>query len=200
MLFWSWMPNLVAYDGLLTLDFDIETRRVGFHNGGRFKPDGCEPVIIAAAWSGADVEIKQLGQRWSEQSAYKMLKWFRDLYEEADILTGHYIRNFDLPILNGAMFEFGLPLLTPKLVSDTKCDLVQLAGQSLSQENLSALKELEESKFHMNDTWWRKVARLTPEGLDLATERVVTDVRQHQLLRKSLIDAGALNPPSLWKP
>jgi hypothetical protein len=35
------------------------------------------------------------------------------LYNAADIVTGHYIKKFDLPILNGALFEHGLPLLDP---------------------------------------------------------------------------------------
>lgn len=137
---------------------------------------------------------------WDEGDMQLMLGKFRQAWDVADIVTGHYIRKFDLPILNGSLFEFGFPLLDEKLVVDTKTDLVDIQGLSKSQENLSALKELEESKFHMNDNWWRKVARLQPEGLRLAKERVVKDVIQHQKLRASLAEAGALKPPSLWKP
>ena len=192
--------KLRSGNSLRILDFDIETRRIGFHNGGRFNPDGCEPVTIAAAWEGEEAQVWSLGTRWSERDARRMLAAFRDLYAEADVVTGHYIRKFDLPILNGAMFEFGLPLLDEKRVIDTKTDMVDIAGQSASQENLSALKELEASKFHMNDTWWRKVARLTPEGLDLARQRVVGDVRQHQELRAALTADGALKPAAVWSP
>ena len=185
---------------LNVLDIDIETRKIGFHNGGRFNPDGAEPVIIALAFEGMEPEFRSLRPLWDERDAREMLAWFRGYYEAADVITGHYIRKFDLPILNGALFEWGLPLLDQKLVIDTKTDLVNLKALSLSQENLSALKRLEESKFHMPDERWRQVARLTPEGLALAQERVTKDVLQHQALRKSLTAAGALKTPSLWKP
>ena len=33
---------------LRILDFDIETRKVGFFQAGKFSPDGCEPTAIAA--------------------------------------------------------------------------------------------------------------------------------------------------------
>lgn len=183
---------------LRILDFDIETRRIGFHSGGKFNPDGCEPVVIAAAWEDGDVLTWSLGTRWLERDARKMIAGFRALYEQADVVTGHYIRKFDLPILNGALMEWGMEPLPPKRTIDTKLDLLRVAGRSASQENLSSLKRLEESKFHMNDEWWRKVARLTPEGLALAHRRVVDDVKQHQALRIGL--AGWLRPAKEWTP
>lgn len=191
---------LVPQRKLNVLDLDIETRKIGFHDAGRFKPGGAEPVIIALAFEGMEPEYRSLGPLWREEDARSMLAWFRGYYEAADVITGHYIRKFDLPILNGALFEWGMPLLDQKLVIDTKTDLVDMAAMSLSQENISALKELEESKFHMHDNRWRSVARLTPEGLALAQERVTKDVLQHQALRKSLAASGALKPASLWKP
>lgn len=192
------MPSLEPKRQLRVLDFDIETRRIGFHNGGRFNPDGCEPVIIAAAFDDEPVQVWSLRPRWKERDARRIIASFLELYDAADVVTGHYIRKFDLPILNGACMEWGLPPLGKKLTLDTKLDLLNVAGLSLSQENLSALKKLEESKFHMNDNWWRKVARLTPEGLALAEERVVTDVRQHQALRAAL--RGWLKPYVDWSP
>lgn len=185
---------------LLVLDFDIETRRVGFHNAGRFAPDGCEPVIVAAAFDGEDPELFSLGTRWTRRSAADIAKRFRERYEAADIVTGHYIRKFDLPIMNGVMFEHGLGPLPEKLVIDTKSDLLDFAGRSKSQENLSALQRLEASKFHMNDEWWREVARLTPEGLALASKRVYDDVLQHRELGARLAFDGWLKAPTLWTP
>ena len=168
---------------------------------GRFKPGGAEPVIISASLNGeGPIIVGSLNPLWDEGDMQLMLGRFRQLWDEADVVTGHYIRKFDIPILQGSLFEFGFPLLDQKLVVDTKVDLVDIAGMSLSQENLASLKELEESKFHMHDNWWRKVARLQPEGLKLAKERVVKDVIQHQNLRVALAESGALNPPSLWTP
>lgn len=191
------MPSLVEARGLKVLDFDIETRRIGFHSAGRFAPDGCEPVIIAAAWDNEPVQVWSLRPRWSERDARRMIAAFRELYDEADMVTGHYIRKFDLPILNGAMLEWGMKPLGRKLVLDTKTDLLDVAGLSQSQENLSAMKRLEESKFHMHDDRWRDVARLKPEGLALAHERVVSDVLQHQALRVRLAEWVS---PQVWSP
>lgn len=181
------------------LDFDIETRRIGFHSGGRWKPDGCEPIAVAWSWTDEEkVDVIVLGA--DTIVAWDILDEFRDVYDQADIVTGHYIRPFDLPILNGAMMEYGLPPLDEKLTSDTKLDLVSRAGLSASQENLSALYELVQDKFHMNDHRWREAARLTPEGLERARRRVVDDVKQHKALRRVLIEAGFLKPPKVWRP
>lgn len=182
---------------LRLLDLDIETRRVGFHTGGKFAPDGCEPVAIACSWVGQrDVRVWLLG----EYQLPEMLGWFARLYQEADVVTGHYLRKFDLPILNGAMLEHGLPPLGRKLVSDTKEDLVSFAGLSKSQENLSRMLSLAEQKFHMADADWRDVARLTPDGMAEAKKRVAGDVRQHKRLRRTLVEAGWLKAPRGWSP
>ena len=183
---------------LKILDFDIETRKIGFHDGGRFAPAGCEVVILAASWEGEDtVQTWGLKPRWSEKDARTIIEKFVELYDQADAVAGHYIRKFDLPILNGACLEWGYPPLSEKLVFDTKVDLVSVAGLSQSQENLSALLKLDADKFHMNDNAWRSVARLTPEGLALALERVVDDVKQHKALRETL---GGWVKADLWKP
>jgi len=191
-------PLLVPQRQLRILDFDIETRLVGFYEAGRFKPKGSEPTAIAASWVGED-EVQVWLQ--PEYTVEEMLLYFNELYEQADVVTGHYIRKFDLPILNAALFENGIPLLDPlKLVSDTKTDLKQFEGLSKSQENLAELLELAESKYKMNDVRWRRATRLTPEGIKETRNRVTQDVVQHKQLRAALIDAGVLNPPTLWKP
>jgi hypothetical protein len=189
---------LKSQKDLRILDFDIETRKIGFHDAGRFAPGGCEVVILAASWEGSD-EVKTwgLGTRWTEKDARKITEAFIALYNDADAVTGHYIRKFDLPILNGACLEWGYPPLSEKLVYDTKIDLANVAGLSQSQENLASLKALDEGKFHMSDNNWRSVARLTPEGLALAKERVIDDVLQHKALRASL---SAWVKPDIWKP
>lgn len=185
----------VVVKQLRILDFDIETRLVGFHFGGKFAPGGCEPIAIAASWVGEKpVHVRTLG----EGTAKEMLLWFRDLYDQADVVTGHYIRKFDLPILNGAFFENKLRTLGKKLVVDTKQDFVRRAGFSLSQENLAAMLQLERGKYHMNDNDWRAASR----GLNLreVKKRVTEDVKQHKLLRAELVERDALSPPKMWRP
>lgn len=173
----------------------METRKVGFHLGGKFRPDGCEPTAIA--WSFGDkVDVCQLGVDEPEA----MLEAFVEAYNEADMVTGHNIRNFDLPIINGALIERGLPQLSPKLASDTLKELVKRAGWSSSQENLGAMLELLEDKYHMNDTMWRESTRLTPEGVELTRRRVMDDVLQHMRLRKVLVARRLLKPPRVWRP
>lgn len=180
------------------LDFDIETRKVGFHNGGHFKPDGCEPVVLAASWVGEDkVYTYSLGPTWKEKDLRKLLEGFVELYDQADIVTGHYCYKFDLPILNGSLMEFGYGPLGEKPVVDTKVGLKGIAGHSASQENLSALKKLDADKFHMNDNSWRSMCRLTPEGLALALERVVADIHQHKQLYQAL--QPWLDDPIIWE-
>jgi hypothetical protein len=185
----------VVVKQLRILDFDIETRLVGFHYGGKFSPAGCEPIAIATSWVGEKpVEVVTLG----ESSAKDMLLWFRGLYDQADVVTGHYIRKFDLPILNGALFENKLKTLSKKLTVDTKNDFVKRAGFSLSQENLAAMLQLEHGKFHMSDNDWRAASR----GVNMrqVKKRVVADVKQHKLLREELVAMDALTAPKMWRP
>jgi hypothetical protein len=179
------------------LDFDIETRRIGFHSAGKFSPDGCEPVAIAAGW--ADEEQVYV---WTlkECPSRAMLTAFRHLWDMAGLVTGHYCIPFDIPILNGALFEHGLPLLSPKLVTDTHRHFVKVAGFSKSQENLSAMLATGSKKFHMNDHAWRQVARLKPDAMEAARKRAHDDVIQHKEDRLALLAAGALSEPKVWKP
>src|SRR4029077_888621 len=81
-----------------------------------------------------------------------MLAAFREAYDAADIVTGHYIRGFDLPILNARMMRHGLPLLGSTMAQDTKGDLARGQGLSKSQENLGAMFELRHPKVPMNTT------------------------------------------------
>jgi DNA polymerase elongation subunit (family B) len=182
---------------LKILDFDIETRRVGFFTAGKFAPDGCEPIAIACSWlDEARVDVVTLDETDSET----MLGWFSSRYEMADIVTGHYIRKFDLPILNAGMLEHGLPLLGAKLISDTQGDLPRRGGLSASQENLAGMFGLRQSKVAVSDHVWRGAARLEPEAMEIVRERVVRDVRQHKALRAHLIAQGTLRPPRMWRP
>lgn len=190
----------VVRSKLRILDFDIETRKVGFHTGGRFSPDGCEPTAVAWSWIGEQKIHLSVLSGETELDRAVLLADFIEAYDVADIVTGHYIRKFDLPILSGACMELEWPPLTGKLVSDTKCDLKNRAGLSASQENLAGMYQLEASKFHMGDHAWRDSTRLTKEGIALTAKRVVDDVKQHKALRERLLEAGFLNPPRRWSP
>ena len=179
---------------LRILDFDIENRPLTYL-GSDFTT--AEVTAISWAWSDnpEDVTVYLLG----ETELPEILKAFCAVYDQADIVTGHFILGHDLPMINGALMEFGMPALSDKLVSDTKVHLLRAKGLSKSQESLGAMFHLDHDKVQMNQFKWRAANRLTPEGLNYVRERVAGDVRQHIALRAKLLEGGYLSGPRLWK-
>lgn len=152
---------------------------------------------MAWAWCDApdDVTCYLLG----ETDPVTMLLAFVAAYNQADMVTGHFIRGYDLPMVNGSLTEYQQQPLADKLTHDTKLDLVRRQGLSSSQENLGAMLGLEHVKVKMNQSTWRAANRLTPEGLHLARARVTGDVKQHIEMRRRLLDLGYLAAPVIWK-
>lgn len=181
---------------LRILDFDIENRPLSY-----LGQDFTTGDVTAIAWGWADEEKVHVGlQTKREGSLEKMLRRFRDAYEAADMVTGHFIRGYDLPVLNGALMEAGIPHLGPKLTCDTKNDLLKRKYISVSQENLGEMLGLEAPKVHMNTPLWRQANRLTVEGIELSRTRCVGDVVQHKQLRLELLRRDWLAGPSVWRP
>jgi hypothetical protein len=181
---------------LRVLDFDIENRPLSYL-GADFTT--ADITAIAASFCGngpTEIRCWLLGHHTPES----MLQGFVTLYDDADMVTGHYIRKHDLPIINGALLEYGFPSLKPKLTSDTKLDLVKRSGISASQENLAAMLGVPSPKVGMNQHMWRQANRLEPNGIELVRQRVVGDVKQHKQLRKALVERGMLGPPRVWSP
>lgn len=192
------------------LDFDIETRPLSFLGSDRTTD---EVTAIACAWivngKARDLTTWLLDL---DNDGTEMLEGFRERYEQADLVTGHYIRGFDLPTLNGAYMEYGYGPLPDKLSHDTKNDLRKRRAISASQENLGAMLydtlPEDESDRHwrylarkekMTTPLWRKANRLTPEGLTETARRVSGDVRQHVELRRRLLELGWLDAPKVWR-
>jgi len=177
---------------LKILHFDIENRPLSYW------ADRPSAEVTAIAWSWADserVDCFLLG----EQRAAWMLKEFCWHYNQADMVTGHYIRKHDLPILNGALIDYEIPTLGPKLTSDTKLDMVKKGDLPASQEALCGYFNIPAPKVHMTQADWREANRLTGRGLVKTHDRVVGDVIQHKLLRAEMIKRGLLRPPSVWR-
>jgi hypothetical protein len=176
------------------LDFDIEARPLSYLGADFTTRD---VTAIAASWNGSKtVEAMLLG----EHDIGEILEWFVGLYDRADMVTGHYIRRYDLPNINGALLEAGMAPLGAKLTSDTKDDLVRRQGISVSQESLAEMLGLPAGKYHMTQPKWRKANRLAPDGLEETRRRVVGDVLQHKLMRQALLDRGWLKGPRRWSP
>jgi len=176
------------------LDFDIENRPLSYL-GSDFTT--AEVTAIAWAWCDApqDVTVYLLG----EHDLADILTKFVEAYTAADMVTGHYIIGHDLPMVNGALMECGMPPLHDRLVQDTKVHLITAKGISKSQESLGAMFRLDAPKVQMNQSKWRAANRLTPAGLAEVRERVVGDVRQHMQLRQTLLDKQLLRAPSVWR-
>lgn len=183
------------------LDFDVECRPIAWYGGDWVTK---QPTAIAWKFVGerGAVQCAQIGESFDARNVLDeeraMLAAFIEAYDAADIVTGHYIRGFDLPLLNGALMRLGLPLLGAKLTHDTKGDLARGQGLSKSQENLGAMFELAHPKVPMNTARWAEGNMLLPEGLEATRKRVVGDVRQHIELRAAMLERGLLGPPQPW--
>jgi hypothetical protein len=195
----------------LILDFDIENRPLSYL-GMDFTTS--EITAIAAGFTHEEeVDVFLLtADAMTTDKLYRermteLLEGFRAEYDHADIVTGHFIRNHDLPIINGALVELGRKPLEPKLTVCTKNDLVRFKGISKSQESLGLMlahfnkkAKFLKAKEHMGQDDWRRGNRLTHEGVEETKRRVVGDVKQHKELRLALVKAGLLKSPKVWRP
>jgi len=181
------------------LDFDIEVRPLGWY-GGDFVHK--EVTAIASAWvvDGEPFNLQVYLLQRHDKSPKRILTLFRARYDAADMVTGHYVRGFDLPILNGAMYEYDLGALDPKLSHDTKLDEIKTQGLSHSQENKASMLEIVAPKVQMTMASWRMANRLLKDGLELVRERVAGDVIQNIYMREEQMRRGFLGKPSVWDP
>lgn len=197
------MPIPVQKGAFWVLDFDIENRPLSY-----WIPDRptAEITSISAAWADhpSEVFVWLLGpaETDAEHAAMQreMLLGFKELYDAANMVTGHYITRHDLPIINGALMDYGLPTLGPKMVQDTKTDMVKKADVPATQEYLAEMTRVKMRKVHMTQHDWRQANRLTVEGREATRKRVTGDVRQHMRLRKRMLKEQLLHAPRIWRP
>jgi hypothetical protein len=175
------------------LGFDIENRPLSYWYG-----DVTTSEITAIAWSWNDtkkVEVRVLPDVEPEE----MLAEFRVAYEEADLVTGHYIRRHDLPIVNAGLMEYGMPILPSRKTSDTKLDLARRAGQPATLAHLADMLGVKGEKYGMSQSMWRKANRLNDaEAIEYTKKRVSSDVVLQILVRNELLRLGLLKTPSFW--
>lgn len=180
---------------LRTLDFDSEVRPMHYSE---WRPEG-QITAIAWSWVGDDyVDGDTLLHDYSNERT--MLERFLDQYQQADVVTGHYIRKHDLPLINEHAIRLGMLPLNPVLTSDTQADFTGIKSLGKSQENLAITFGVSESKHHMTGAEWRVANMLTDEGQKLSLKRVAGDVRQHKALRAELLRRGLLKSPRMWSP
>jgi hypothetical protein len=204
---------------LRILDFDIENRPLSY-----WMPDRPTAQItsIASAWIGDHDSIDVLllappcyhkGHEdvcpdWPKgmMGLPALLTRFVERYNQADMVTGHYIRKHDLPIINGALYDNSLPLLGPKLTSDTKLDMMKKADIPATQEFLLELLDpqcpiaIPLEKHHMSQRTWREANVLSRSGIESTRTRVSTDVHAHWHMRDAMLERGMLRAPRMWDP
>lgn len=188
---------------LRILDFDIEARPIAWY-GGDFVTKQPTTIAFKFIGEGRRPEVLAIGEsdrssRVLEEETL-MLEHFREVYDAADMVTGHFIRGFDLSVLQGAYIRLGLEPLGQKLAEDTKQDLIKASGISKSMENLSAMFEARCQKYGMDTAKWADANMLLPHGIAKAKARVTTDVREHIELRSIMVERGLLSPAKLWLP
>lgn len=196
------MFELTHKSYLRILDFDVECRPMSWYGG-----DWVTKEVTAIAWKFLDEDIAHHwlllpSRTWEAHQKKKLagLKRFIKAYNAADMVTGHYIRGFDLPLLNGTCIRLGVDPLGPKLTHDTKGDLITMQGLSKSQENLASLFEEMHPKIGMNVGKWEVGNSLVLEGREETKKRVIGDVEQHEEFRLELIRRKALQRPKMWTP
>jgi hypothetical protein len=194
-------PLLGVGRDLRILDFDIENRPLTY-----WVPDMPTADITAIAWMWVGDHDTLTVRALGEVSQRTILEDFVEAYSQADIVTGHYIRRHDLPIINGALYEHDLPLLTPKMTSDTKLDMFKKADLPATQEFLLELLDpkcplgITLEKYHMSQGMWREANRLTTDGIAETKRRVMSDVHAHSHMREAMLQRGWLRRPSVWYP
>lgn len=191
-LLWLAVDMKLTIEPVSILDFDCESRPLSYL-GNDFTT--AEITAIACSFGLDDTMYCWLLGRHSPEF---MLEEFVKQYDRADIVTGHYIRRFDLPLINGALLEHHMRPLKPKLTIDTKMDLVPIHDLSKSQESLGDIVGTVYEKIHMSQMDWREANRL--KRIEAAQKRVTNDVRQHQEMRLALVKLGMLTAPKVWSP
>lgn len=195
--------SLLEYGGrpLNILDFDCEARPDAYLGGDLTTRS---LTAIAAGWVGEDaiesVCLVAGGHPHAEQTKH-MLEWFRGLYDEADIVTGHNVVKYDLPVINGHMILHGLEPLGETMASDTLLHTPSVAlSYSRSLENMADMLGVLSGKHHMSNAAWKRVNTLDTHLIDDARERVTSDVDLHKQVRAACIERGLLKPPKPWRP
>lgn len=189
------------------LCFDLESRPSAFWWG-----DKTTAQITAFGWKWSDEKrvhtmlltadgafLKDDGSSFGSAAAYQS---FAGLLASADLVYGHNIRRFDLPLFQAGLLRRGLPKLPELRTTDTLKDYPKRHDMSASLENLAKMHGVDDEggKKHMSVLDWEQANQLAPDGITLARERVASDVVLQEKLRARLIDLGLLGEPRTWKP
>jgi hypothetical protein len=191
---------------LRVLDFDFESKPLWFW----YEKPTAVLTSLSTMWIiGGEIdhdtlttEVAPLG---SPEEYAAWLDHIVGRLTSADVLTGHNIDEFDLPLLQAQLLRLGMPGLPAMMTSDTKL-LPKRRDMSASQENLinySGLKAvcpigMPIYKDHLSIAEWERAALGWDDSVLI--ERPSSDVHGHAHLRETLIAKGYLGSPRRWRP
>ena len=122
--------------------------------------------------------------------------------EAADLVIGHWVRGFDLPLLNADLERIGrTEPLQRVLTIDTKSDRKVGSGLSQSLENLAFRYDTQVQKLDMREPMWEEFNLWqTERSVKWVRDRVSTDILATEQLYVAMEEAGRLNGPKAWDP
>lgn len=184
---------------LRTLDFDCETIAAGFAD-----PNWVPQKITCIAWSWVGSDDVQVVTCGGSAGLYekpdlrrKMLGKFLERFSQADMVTGHNLLRFDLPVVNSECMRLGFPPLKLVLVHDTM-RIVKSKGFKKGQDNLAGLVNTFQRKQAMDWQQWEDA--YAEPGWPTVISRARSDVVMHKEMRLKMIEGGWLKPAVRWKP
>jgi len=172
------------------LDWDLESQAAGFG-----EPDWVPQRVTAIAWSWIGED--HVSYATLLDGVDYMFEMFLEAYGEADILTGHNLLRFDLPVLQADLLRNDYSPLKSRLVQDTM-RIVKTKGFKKGQDNLSTLLENPIQKQSMNWQEWENAYQ--ESDWQTVIDRVTSDVAGHKVLREEMLRRGWLKPAVRWRP
>lgn len=115
---------------------------------------------------------------------------------QADMLTGHNLIRFDLPVVNAEAMRLNLEPIKNVLVQDTM-KMPKAKGFKKGQDNLGRLLKVPIDKVALDWQAWQD-AYDDPEWR-VVIERCAGDVLQHKLIRDEMLTRGWIKPPTYWR-
>jgi len=178
------------------LDFDLETLAAGFAD-----PEWVPQKITVAAWSWIGEEEVHYATAlkpgfFDRRLRVRALMPLVKAIWEADVVTGHNLLRFDLPVLNAELMRAGLNPLPNLWVQDTM-KFPKSKGLKKSQDDVSLMVGSEQRKLSLNWEEWDRAYEV--KGWPLVIERCKTDVLAHKEMREGLAAQNALDKPRKWR-
>jgi DNA polymerase elongation subunit (family B) len=115
--------------------------------------------------------------------------------EEADIVTGHNLIRFDLPVLNAECARLGFPALGRARVYDT-IRWSKTKGLKKGQDDLSLMLGVRRKKKTMGWAEWDQA--YGEDGWPDILDRCRSDVRMHAEMFQVMRETGRLGEPRVW--